>query len=594
MADYIFDDWKKILEDFQNSVSKDLEEIHKQKNEVQQMKSDIFDRLDSGQYITDDQRIVISAPEIVIGNVDKSGMLKDGGGKVIIRGSDIGLEGAGEMGSISQRAPLIIQTAVDPGSDGVEEVVYPHSAIISQARSITLESSDAKDAFSSTAPTLSQSGIRIHADKTLQVEAATSGDSHKKDVEELIKSLGKQKDNLKKTSDSQKKEIDKFFTDLKKLMDKEDKLNGDNDLIRANMVEMEQLRDQVEGLLPSLYRVTQDFIHTVSQLAEVTRKETALKAEKDAIKTGDDFRKEMSGASLTLTGEIIDIANKDGDGCLRSNVGAGINIKTPRMGIGMNQANGTLIEKSAFTLTTENVQISTNNPKEDGSEITGGGKVSIFSKDIALESMDYQKKDKLYTEKGLAADGKISIAAKTIQVSAAKPADVERDDKGKITKGNYTAEGDIILRSKNVSVETVDYEIADSKLKTKAVTSGSSMLLLSEKMMLGSEKKDVKSKKVQVVTEELGLFADKTLEAQQGEKKAVVQLADGKLGLGSDGNTVYGDLELKNPVKGPKATFDNVEAKSAFKSPNISDGMAAGGGGGGSISAKLTAEEVKE
>ena len=45
MADYIFDDWKKILEDFQNSVSKDLEEIHKQKNEVQQMKSDIFDRL---------------------------------------------------------------------------------------------------------------------------------------------------------------------------------------------------------------------------------------------------------------------------------------------------------------------------------------------------------------------------------------------------------------------------------------------------------------------------------------------------------------------------------------------------------------------
>jgi hypothetical protein len=264
------------------------------------------------------------------------------------------------------------------------------------------------------------------------------------------------------------------------------------------------------------------------------------------------------------------------------------------MGIGMNQANGTLIEKSAFTLTTENVQISTNNPKEDGSEITGGGKVSIFSKDIALESMDYQKKDKLYTEKGLAADGKISIAAKTIQVSAAKPADVERDDKGKITKGNYTAEGDIILRSKNVSVETVDYEIADSKLKTKAVTSGSSMLLLSEKMMLGSEKKDVKSKKVQVVTEELGLFADKTLEAQQGEKKAVVQLADGKLGLGSDGNTVYGDLELKSPVKGPKATFDNVEAKSAFKSPNISDGMAAGGGGGGSISAKLTAEEVKE
>ena len=31
MADYIFDDWKKALDDFQKNVEKDLEEIHKQK-----------------------------------------------------------------------------------------------------------------------------------------------------------------------------------------------------------------------------------------------------------------------------------------------------------------------------------------------------------------------------------------------------------------------------------------------------------------------------------------------------------------------------------------------------------------------------------
>jgi hypothetical protein len=121
------------------------------------------------------------------------------------------------------------------------------------------------------------------------------------------------------------------------------------------------------------------------------------------------------------------------------------------------------------------------------------------------------------------------------------------------------------------------------------------MLLLADKMMLGSEKKDVKSKKFQIVTEELGLFADKTLEAQQGDKKAVLQLADGKAGLGSDGNTIYGDLELKGAVKGPKGTFDSVEANTAFKSPNISDGMAAGGGGGGgSLSAKLSEEDAPE
>ena len=40
MADYIFDDWKKALDDFQKSVEKDLEEIHKQKAAIQQMKTD--------------------------------------------------------------------------------------------------------------------------------------------------------------------------------------------------------------------------------------------------------------------------------------------------------------------------------------------------------------------------------------------------------------------------------------------------------------------------------------------------------------------------------------------------------------------------
>ena len=212
MANYIFDDWKKILTDFQNSVSKDLEEIHKQKNEVQQMKTDIFDRLDNGRYITDENRIVLSAPEIIIGNVDKSGDLKRSG-TVIIRGSEIKVEGAGEMGIITQRASTIRQTAVDPGIDGMENVVYPHSSIINQARAITLDSQDAKDAFSQVPAILGESGVRIHADKTLQVEAAMSADNHKKDVEAQLTALGKQKEELKKTSDGQKKEIEDFTRD---------------------------------------------------------------------------------------------------------------------------------------------------------------------------------------------------------------------------------------------------------------------------------------------------------------------------------------------------------------------------------------------
>ena len=72
---YIFEEWKEVLEKFQKCVDQGVEEMHQQKEEVQQIKDDIFSRLDSGNIIRDDRRIVLSAPEIIIGDVDKSGTL---------------------------------------------------------------------------------------------------------------------------------------------------------------------------------------------------------------------------------------------------------------------------------------------------------------------------------------------------------------------------------------------------------------------------------------------------------------------------------------------------------------------------------------
>ena len=570
--DYIFDEWKKVLENFQSSVSKDLAEIHKQKEAVQQMKTDIFDHLDSGRYITDDERIVISAPEIVIGNVDKSGMLK-GSGRVIIRGNTINVEAAGESGTITQRAPIIKQKAVDPGIDGLEDVVYPNSAITSQARAITLESSDSKDAFSEEPAILGESGIRIHADKTLQVEATTSADLHKENIEKRLEGLKKQKDELKKRSDNSKKDIDKFFKDLKKLMDQEEDLNGSNDLIRVHMLDMEKVRIEVENTTPALYRATADFVQAVSSLAEVSRQITALETEKNAIKAGDAFQKDTTGASLSLIGENIDILNHDGDGLLRTNDGAGINVHTPHMGIGMEKEDGTLVEDSSFDLTSQYVTINTGNANKDGSEISATGAVAILSKDISLEAMDYEKKDEEYNEKGLAANGKISIAAKTIEVSAASPSGVEHDDDGHVKKGSYKAEGDIIMKSKNITMETVDYDVDGGNAKTKAVAQGSKLLLLAETITAGMETKDFKSKKIEATSEEIAIGADKTFEAQQGEKKASVTLADGKMNLASSGNEVKGKTEFKDAVQGTELTMNKVEAKQSFKSMNIKDGM---------------------
>ena len=145
---YIYDDWKKLLDTFQQCVEKDLEEIHKQKAEVQEIKSDILSRLDNGIYYRNNNRILLSAPEIIIGNVDRSGDLQGNIGHVIIKGSDVQFEGVGDTGTIISRAPSIRQIAVNPGIDGLENVVCETSEIVSQAGSIAIHSSNATDAFS--------------------------------------------------------------------------------------------------------------------------------------------------------------------------------------------------------------------------------------------------------------------------------------------------------------------------------------------------------------------------------------------------------------------------------------------------------------
>ena len=651
---YIFEEWKTMLEKFQQCVDKGVEEMHQQKAEVQQIKTDIFNRLDRGAYYHDDQRIVISAPEIVIGNVDKSGALNGGeSGTVIIKGSDVALEGVGETGRIVSRAPIIHQKAVNPGIDGRENVVCSMSEIVSQACDIVLHSSDAKDEFSQVPSHAGRGGISLHADKQFNIEAAVSAEQRKKQIEATIKDLDTRSKDLKKGVEAQKKDVDGILKNMIDLIKKEEKLNGGKDYSTfTNLTGITELHEQMEALLPAVYRSTQTFIDLVSELAEVNRRKKALEKEKGAIKTGDDFKKKTTGASMSVVAENISVATADGDGNLHTNVGAGISVRTPRMGMSMHDDQGALAKDGFFTVSAQDITLNTVNPKDKGKEWPVEGKVKIQSKDINLEAIDYKMNDKCQLwEKELTKEGKITMSAKTVEVSTANPKDIERDEKGKLSKGEFVGEGDVIIRSKTVTVESLDYEVKDGKLTTKALTkdsklnirtektavvaadaegkatgsinlnakavnvksmdvdkekltddklaAGSTMTLVSEKMYVGAKSKDVKSKKVQTVSEEIGAFADKTLEIQQGDGKAAVQLDGGNASVGGSktqvfgATTINGKTEVKDELKAPKVVGDSVEAKSAFKSKNISDGMAmGGGGGGGSLSTKLKTEDA--
>jgi len=193
-----------------------------------------------------------------------------------------------------------------------------------------------------------------------------------------------------------------------------------------------------------------------------------------------------------------------------------------------------------------------------------------------METLDYEVADGELKTKALTKDSKISVRSEKMNFLAA-------DAEGKAT-------GSITMNAKAVGVKSMDVD--KEKLTDDKLAAGSTMTIVSEKMYVGAMSKDVKSKKLQAVSEELGLFADKTFEAQQGEAKAVLQLADGNTALGGSKNQITGDTEVKGEVKAPKATIDNIEAKTSFKSQNISDGIAAGAGGGGSVSAKLKVEDA--
>ena len=658
--DYIFEEWEKKLSTFESSVEKDLAEIRKCKAEMQQIKLDVVAELQKGRYVRDTQRLVLSAPEIIIGNVDRNGTLFAGGSKVIVRGTQVGVEGAGEGGRLEFRAPSIREIAEDPGTDGREHVVGSLSEVVSQARNIIIQSDDAEGAFSApTAPT-GGSGVRIHADKTIDVHAAMTAESREGRLTDLISETEKQKGYLKEQASAHKKS----FTDLKKemeeLIEKRDTLAKDYENVRTNYREIRKASEEIEALSMSITEETYAYAEILSMLAETNRRLKCFKDEKSKIKKGDDFKKKPTGASVNITGENISLTSADGENNLRDNEESGITIAANTVSVASLDKEGALNKEGKVSVVAMNIEMATAGGAdlkfdEEGilekATYTAEGEFKLTSKNITIEGIDYEVADKKLKEKQLTADSKIKLRAKTIEVSTEGSANVEVDDKGKMTKANYTSEGDIIVRSKTLTMESIDTDLENGETKEKTLTAdskvairaekvdlsatdtegkatgsvginakavsvksmdvekekrtddklaeGSTMTIVAEKMFVGAKSQDVKSKKVQVVSEEIGAFAGKTLEIQQDEGKALVQLSGGNASLGGSKTQVYGEttingkVEVKDEIKAPKATIDNLEAKTSFKSQNISDGIAVPGApANGSLSAKLKTEDA--
>lgn len=584
-----FTDWKSALEKFQQNVKKDIEEIRSQKDEIQRIKQDILDNLEKGRYIRDDNRIIISAPEIIIGNVDKSGILWGGGSKVVIRATNIDLEGVGTgtsgIGSIVSRAPSIRQIAVDPGKDGIEQVVKPISEIVSQAQNIVLRGENADDYFPQSSLSNSGSGIHLSTNGQISIDATLPCDTLSESLEQEEKALNTQINDLNQTASQAKSTVASLVSHMNELIEK-DTLNSSEIETRTNFLDIDELHYEFQQTTSTLYNALTHYFNSLSLLAESNRQLAAVKEQKEAAKQlKSSFKEQTTDTFISLRSENISLTSTDGDGNLRTNDGAGIGLAGKEISLTSYGNDGALIKDSGIYMGSQDVEINTANPKiaDKNTDLPAEGSVRVVSKAIQVEAVDYETKDDKTEEKSLTKEGSFTLRAEKINLNAT-------DTEGKAT-------GTIAANAKTVEVKAMDVD--KEKRTDKELAAGSSLFLLAEKVYAGARDKKTRSKSVQVASDKVGLFGDTTVELQQ-DGKAILQLSGGDAALSGSKTTLYGEMTsqgkttFKSDVTAGTVEMKNLKVDSSFKTPYTTEGVSVPGAPStAKLSAKLSEEELK-
>lgn len=171
-----YDNWLESMQNFKASIDKELDEMRRCKAEMQQLKKEIINEFSQGYYKRDNQRIVLSAPEIIIGNVLRDGtLIPNESSTVTIRANTIRQEGVGTaygFGRIINKATQIKNICVDVGLDGCEAVADADSRFTVQAQGIALRSESTEGTFVE-APSAGKGEISLKADNHVTLAALT-------------------------------------------------------------------------------------------------------------------------------------------------------------------------------------------------------------------------------------------------------------------------------------------------------------------------------------------------------------------------------------------------------------------------------------
>lgn len=240
--------------------------------------------------------------------MDKSGILWGGGSKVVIRATNIDLEGVGTgtsgIGSIVSRAPSIRQIAVDPGKDGIEQVVKPISEIVSQAQNIVLRGENADDYFPQSSLSNSGSGIHLSTNGQISIDATLPCDTLSESLEQEEKALNTQINDLNRTASQAKSTVASLVSHMNELIEK-DTLNNSEIETRTNFLDIDELHYEFQQVTSTLYNALTHYFNSLSLLAESNRQLAAVKEQKEAAKQlKSSFKEQTTDTFISLRSEI--------------------------------------------------------------------------------------------------------------------------------------------------------------------------------------------------------------------------------------------------------------------------------------------------
>ena len=652
MADSIFINWEQELNKIKTDYGKAMEEIRNLKRELYNLNYGTANK-PKGRVIHDDHRLILSAPEIIIGNVNLAGILNpETNSTIIIRGNQVAVEGAGSTGSVKTRAPIIEQKAENPGIDGTEHKIEDLSSITSQACSVTIDSSnvDAEGAFLDPTPA-GRGCVSVSSEDKINLSAQKSRRELKTKWEAKKDALGNVVNNEKTQLVERISSFQHKREEIEQLLGEREKIDREEYALRTDYHDLDELNLQIDEKSQEIVNFFFSCVDLGNQLIE-NQRQMGYFAKKANINVDN---KEPTQTAITLSSESLVLNSYDGDEKPCTNKEAGVKISANVVKVdGPIDANGSLEQDSRFVVNTKKVELTTTGKKAvqkdaDGTLVSGQfpaeGEVVINSKVINMQSVNTVVKDKKFQETGLAGEGKIIIRAKQIDLSNLNSSDVKVKDDGSIESASYKPEGKINILSGDMTISSMETKFSGDKAEDTNLDANSLIKIRSHKLMFDSTNKDGKLQGIALINAKTIALQANDADPQTGKFKEIssgskismyaadidtfgkqrarffsnqnvelsgknalvagtdtaeikqtdsnlLTLSGGNAELSGSKNTLKGETTIK-VLKSPSITVDNLTANKAIKAPNLSDGIMVDTKDTSTSSSKLKVNEEK-